>query len=340
MDNCPKDGTNIIDALNKELNSSPTPFTEAMVKKLANQFKEDSKNFCATSNVRFMDTDGNFDRPDHHARECHSLVRSISTNSSFVLVATENGWMRSKDHHYGKGKDENTCKGFIDWLLSSPEFSPLIVNKDDREYIDNYGFIIRTDISTPYLQNLFILTRHPYEVGPLYFNMFDRLVSKGYDPLVVATLVFSTGVSLSAKANERVTPNCAHRCYQHPTSFGPLKQLYLRKPVDGWYKKYWGKFSDGRRRYEGGASMYGQEPDYLSTSRSFFSDLIIKRKDLQELLKVFRNDTKGLKMPEVPNPFTPPTWHSRRNTQVSKPYDFSYKEMEEVLIPWLLTAIF
>lgn len=125
---------------------------------------------------------------------CHASMSSIQRRD---VLATENGRFR----HKNKLRKEE-ARPFLKWFLYDSPYGFIILNRDDFEFCENYGFVLAGDVPTTLVQSACIVSRHFYECGPEAFLQFNKLVERGIDGFIAYQICFNSGISgLDRSAN-------------------------------------------------------------------------------------------------------------------------------------------
>lgn len=114
-------------------------------------------------------------------RQCHAAMTSVAKEDRAVL-ATENACSR-------RGFSKEKYAPFLDWFINHSPFAFIILNRDDPESCEKYGFVLAGDAPSTYVQSACIISRHFYERS-YGLDMFNTLVGRGIDPLIAFNIVF------------------------------------------------------------------------------------------------------------------------------------------------------
>lgn len=137
---------------------------------------------------------------------CHAQMSSIG-KSCRVVLATENATSRRVSHYksdawlgskYGKFTKE-LVRPFLKWFLYQSPYGFFILNRDDFEHCENYGFVLAGDVATTLVQSACIVSRHFQEVTPRAFEEFNKLVDRGIDGFVAYQICFNSVLSVFEK---------------------------------------------------------------------------------------------------------------------------------------------
>lgn len=268
-------------------------------------------------------------REDNFGRACHAGIQSPLYGDR-CLVATEIG-IKRKNPSVDK-------EPFLKWFTQESPYSRFILNRNDYDFIKEYGVIISADVCTPVMQNAVIMTRHFHEVDTQAFSKFNELTASGVDPKIAYPLCFNTSWSHLGPDTRCVSSNYGHRA--HPLfnllawknwMAGEIGTEFVLDPCNT--KTHYRNFSN----YQGGVYLFHDKKDknpqvfiYDSEKRHFLYELMAKNEGFRKAVSDFRKQgqSKGLYRP--PNPFV-------RNTHAElSPDQISYQELWQCALPWCL----
>lgn len=132
-------------------------------------------------------------------RVCHASMSSIPAHCRDVL-ATANMTVQGRgdlvQDDWRVSKEE--ARPFLEWFLYHSPYGFIILNRDDFESCENYGFVLAGDAPTNLVQSACIISRHFAEVCPQSFRYFNELVARGIDGMIAYQLCFNSNISSGA----------------------------------------------------------------------------------------------------------------------------------------------
>lgn len=154
-------------------------------------------------------------------RGCHASMGSFPKSYRDVLV-TENG----RERQSNLTKEE--ARPFLQWFINDSPYAFIILNRDDPEYCENFGFVLAGDVSTRLVQSACIISRHFYEGSEGAFKEFNKLVERGIDGFIAYQICFNSNLfgyvarpsqttfigAGGHRVSEAVTPEVALNYYQ------------------------------------------------------------------------------------------------------------------------------
>jgi hypothetical protein len=258
-------------------------------------------------------------------RACHASMYLPNKDYRDVLV-TENATARIK-------KSKALRRPFLSWLLYDSPYGFIILNRDDFEFCENYGFVLAGDAPTTYVQCVNILSRHFYECHERPFIEFNKLVERGIDGLIAYHLCFNSNISL-LDTNQRIetiifSGYSGHRivdCVRpeillnilNGNVINPLRGTYKEEPsINGSSCLFIPDFDRGKVSDESWSlSLYRQ------VNKDFHNFLLEKEgKMLVE---------KKVEVYKPPNPFV-----KKPLIEVSNEYRFTCEQAVTVVADWL-----
>ncbi len=222
---------------------------------------------------------------------------------------------------------------FIKWFVQESNYSRFILNRDNLDEVLRLGIFVSADMPAPLLQNMMIITRHVVEVSAISFRMFNELTERGIIPALAYSMCFNSGMSnrghtdVDALMRMPVHTYGGHRVQGLLTVAGLINQekgiLFdnLKDLPVGFSTTY-----RVNPDYKGGYRIYGRNSEFPDES-------IISWLSIPELTQAIAASRNGGKpdMYKPPNPFTAA---NRRPGEIG-PNDISYKELLEIVIPFL-----
>lgn len=121
-------------------------------------------------------------------QSCHASMSSIGRRD---VLATENGFRRRLSGRLEKEE----ARPFLKWFLYDSPYGFIILNRDDLEFCEDYGFVLAGDAPTTLVQCACIISRHFYEVYPGAFLQFNALVERGIDGFIAYQICFNSNIS-------------------------------------------------------------------------------------------------------------------------------------------------
>lgn len=299
---------------------------------------ENRSRFEDTCNFAVFSSSGAFE--EYIKRPCHGNING-NRHSDIQCVATDitvdrrqawYKWFNSRNGQDVRNKDWSLdwtrVEPFLKWFLYESFASPFIINKDDFEFVKNYGIIVTAHCPAPLLQNIMIASRYPLECSAYSFDMFNSLTAKGVDPIIAYVLCFSVASSKYTfngdPAKTLVSFSSPHRTCPGASLNGikaMLRGFDMQGPlsVDHNYTIF--------RNYRGGSAFF--------ETGDFIKELLNVNNDLREALSAYRSRQTELEVYTPPNPFAPP---SNLSSPVLSPGRYTYTEMYECLIPFITTS--
>lgn len=169
--------------------STVPPETVERAKKL---LKEHQGSFCSTANfIGVGDSDAKHELWD--GGSCHVNMRRVGVACRDVL-ATENGRFR----RYARADYNLTAeqaRPFLKWFLYESPYGFIILNRDDLESCEEYGFVLAGDAPTTLVQAACIVSRHFYEVRTIAFTTFNQMIERGIDGFIAYQICFNSVIS-------------------------------------------------------------------------------------------------------------------------------------------------
>lgn len=127
----------------------------------------------------------------NHSRACHASMGDGTPETREVIVTSN---LIAKNPF---GATPEMARPFLKWFLADSPYAFIILNRDDLEFCENYGFVIAGDVATTLVQSACIITRHFYECYPRAFTEFNKLVDRGIDGLIAYQICFNSNISTS-----------------------------------------------------------------------------------------------------------------------------------------------
>jgi len=274
---------------------------------------------------------------EHLNRPCHNSINGndfldVQCVATDMAVDRKQKWYdtfnASNSQQYPKdwSLDWSTVEPFLKWFLYESFASPFIINKDDMEFVKNYGIIVTAHMPAALLQNIMIASRYPLECSAYSFDMFNAMTAKGVDPNVA----YVTALCASGSKNTFHTdPDKALVSYpgSHRTSYG-LSIAGMKAMIRG---ELTGPLSiehnyTVNKYYRGGSGFF--------ENGDFILELILSNRNVRNALSEYRKTKATTEVYTPPNPFAP-----RSLSSPSLPPDkYTYTEMYECLIPFITTS--
>lgn len=312
-----------------------------------NWFIAKKGSFKSTTNFAVFATDGFYN--EYLKQICHRRIREDDLIDR-CLVATEIGIHRRAnevDRIRGAGSFENsgsmtwdTALPFLNWFLYESYVGRFILNRDDVDFVKQYGILVSADIPAPILQNAMIISRHFLEAKEDSFIQFKKLLDNGVNGNIAYALCFNSTYSIpGSKLNTTVRTCTGHRA--HPLwCLGAFRNFLVGELGDASpaiKKIEAGKTYRTDHDYSGGwrlffnvnndIGLFGTTTDY----RHFIYDLVALP-EFREALSSRRKSVGKEVMYHPPNPFKPPE-PGTRDTPNSD--EVSNTELFEFVGPWL-----
>jgi hypothetical protein len=323
-----------------------------------------------------------------HASTAYSVNRKGKT---IDLIVTENGYWR-RFHEGSKQigiytdegdpvssapfskklpeswKSTEIIRPFITWLTQESYMAPLFVPVG-IDFMLQYGFVLRTNVAFPLLQNALIATRNLLEVGPAAFEYFNKYKSMGMNGDFLFAMIFCSTVSSHQyyygsgsiyrenkahhfeyedtqefwikRENETqvgygsVTTHRTH----YPFELADMVKYYLPrkigKPTDDGGRLYKSNV-EGKQSYWGGQVLFSGATSLhpvtsAATWETRFKDDPVNMKKLRELRAELKAKNGLPSAPIIPNPFAP---RSTTRNSVFPVDKLTRYEVLNLLIPW------
>lgn len=251
---------------------------------------------------------------------CHASGPYLSHNRFSEVFATEIALGRNS---FSTAKE--LMLPFLRWLVYESYYSPFILNKDDFDFIQEYGIIISGETPYKLLHNLCITSRHFRECSDNAFIYFNRMTQEeGYDPYIPYLLSFCSNISSQAATWNPKIEEQLFQIYGGHRAFGPanitfehLKRYYEDKAFSTFVGEPWKE----------SATIYGSS-DIFGNGQSL--DLL--RKNDNEFNQLILQHRAGGKVVEYkpPNPFV------RKTQGAPNPDRILVSEIIPVLLPYLV----
>lgn len=298
---------------------------DSFLEQVERRIKEFKPNpvFPAIFAVQGKEIDGGLQRISWHVNAtCH---RAIETNAHVERNLVWS-WL-------GSVHPTELIKPFVKWFVQESNYSRFILNRANLDEVLRLGIFVSADMPAPLLQNMMIMTRHVVEVNATSFRMFNELIERGVLPALAYSICFNSG--MSNRGNTDV--DALMRMPVH-TYGGHRVQGLLT--VEGLINQEKGILFDGLKDlpvgftttyrvncdYRGGYRIYGR-------NREFPDESIISWLSIPELAQAIAASRNGgnVEMYKPPNPFVS---RIRLPGEIG-PNDISYKELLEIVIPFL-----
>lgn len=309
--------------------------TEAEMQKGLDWLKKEKISFRGNGNFCIVGTDDekNVVASYYTNMSCHKMITDTHLSSRSV-VATEIGWSRRLSY-LGAGQEgsKEVFEPFFNWFFKESVYSRFVLYAD----ID-VGFIVSADIAAPIMQNILIVTRHFHEVALEAFQMFNKLLDKGFDPNICYPCCFNSAFSTKyTKLNQAVRSYVGHRA--HPLwNLEAFNNFLSGEMGDAELNSRWTS-SDYQYRYDkhykGGWQLFtrkGFVPSYGvgGSWKGFFTYELMEKEDFKELVREYRKEKNG-GVYKPPNPFDT----SNRVSDAPKADELTYEEFFDIAVPYL-----
>lgn len=275
---------------------------------------------------------------------CHGNMQSPTNPTDRACIATEISCRRNWDtvQRYSKRAhnrtidlpDESIIVPFVRWLTQESIFSRFILSRDDPSFAENYGIVVSSDIPSPLLQNILMMSRAPNECSVQAFELFNLIVDAGYPPEIAYTFGMNSTVSSwssqkeptkykqSLEMGDTVFSYASHRPWGLWWTLGSLKNFLS------------GEFGptltdDSLLHYRNHATIYGGAAYCQENKRTgyFLNELAEKDEEYREGLRSIR---KGVKL-QIKNPFK----STNVFDQQKQPTDVTVEELLNYSLPYL-----
>lgn len=268
-----------------------------IVEKAKQALKDNYYRFFSTSNFIGV---GKNDLSVHIKRGCHYDMQHVLKSCRTVL-ATENATSRRSD------LSKEVAQPFLKWFLYESPYGFIILNRDDFESCEDYGFVLAGDAPTTLVQCACIISRHFEEASILSFQEFNKLVERGIDGFIAYQICFNSNISSSVYKSENLATSVfvgysGHRVTQ---SLSPEVLLnYYRGLVQ----------RDFRKTYQQSPSIQGSSylfvpqpsPGLYTDPKWWLHCLRETNSDFHNFLLEKENGNKSKdQVYRPPNPFTP-----------------------------------
>jgi|GEM_PF-6679182 len=239
--------------------------------------------------------------------------------------------------------DWRDAEPFLRWWLYESYMGRFILNRDDIEFIKQYGIIVSADMPAPLLQNIMIVSRHFYEVYNESFRLFRQFTEKGLDPRIAYMMLFNTGFSLGNQIVEGLaTAYSNHRA--HPMLGLDAMQNFLDDEIGTRFRAAHKKeLTDPALLYRtslaytGGVLFFANKaedaPQFVDGGYHHFVYGLCRIEEFREALKAHRHARNNVEMYRPPNPFKRVV---PGHLAPTAPDQVSYKELFEFVVPYLI----
>lgn len=308
-------------------------------------FENNRANFKNSCNFAQFKADGTF--RSHLNQQCHANIqylpqgfKDIACVATDIAIDRRSDWYKSflgtrsggmdvteQAKEWSDGMTWERVDAYLKYFLYESYFSPFIINKDDIDFVKKYGIIVTADIPAALLQNIMISSRYFIECSPESFDMFNDLTAKGVHPDIAYVVSFSTTISSytirtsnQKIENTKVASQSAHRSTPLLSLQGMKNILNDELGCDSIlveannYRNY--------QHYSGGSQFFG--------SGNFIKELLTSNEDLRNALSEYRKEKNASEIYVPPNPFA-----GAATPKASSPFDFTFPEMFECLIPFI-----
>ena len=318
-----------------DLKFEPTATKE--ITKVAKEFLLKTEDFNNTANFARVMVDGSI--KENFGAQCHASI-GINCTKVVSVVATE---ISNRSQHHSKKQREP----FLRWFLYNSWFGRFILNREDFDFCQDYGIIVSADIPQPILQAIMIISRHFHECSTNSFTKFSDLVLKGVNGNIAYLFCFCSNLSTSKNGI-----NTIFFCYTGHRAF-PVFQLesfknFLKGDLGETYPDSF--FTDKKNNYSSFQSIYGVSKlfhtkkefdavrvgNHISNSfgtnfKTIVHNLASSDKDFVEVLSSYRKETTQGEQYKPPNPFS----QTPKTPSPSQPYEVTYNELFDVVIPYI-----
>jgi hypothetical protein len=304
--------------------------------------RNNREKFAATANFAIFNSQGEVEHRTNQV--CHRSI-SISMLHDRCLVASEIGLRRRSlmKVPFSGGSTEypwelswDVAEPFLRWFLYDSWMGRFIINRDDLEFVKEYGIIVSADCPAPLLQNTLIVSRHFWEVQPDSFHQFKKLVENGCNKTLAYLCCFCVGYSFGGQnILSAVTSLSNHRAHVLPNLAG-IRRALSEEVGSGLFAQK-GKYLNDPTLlyrsctdYNGGLKIFTSDKDRIFDTESHFVGDLFKIAEFRSALKDYRTNTLGLGMYHPPNPF-----ERSRVAIPMHPDQVSYKELYDFVLPYV-----
>lgn len=173
----------------KSLENWTSKVSPKFVEKALKCLEEERPNFTGTANFIGVGTNHTDVRI---GQSCHAAMQRLDER---VVLATENGFKRK---HSSIALTKEQARPFLSWFLYDSPYGFIILNRDDIESCEDYGFVLAGDAPTTLVQSACIISRHFYECYPRSFVEFNKLVERGIDGFIAYQICFNSNISFAS----------------------------------------------------------------------------------------------------------------------------------------------
>lgn len=285
--------------------------SQESIDKAVEWFQENKKHFSNTTNFCIV-LDACKSPVSLISEPCHARLGTPRGGKKEV-VGTEIAFDRPGYKSPGR-------EPFLKWFLYDSFASRFILNKDDYAFCKDYGIIVSCDIPAPLLQNIAIVSRHFRECVDETFDMFLRLLEKGY-PGHLCYLLSMNGLS---QPDRPMYSNTGHRAFGIPHNMATLNNhlkgdiIPLRDTDPSGLARVFSTIYGGNAYGVQGSPCAGLFPH----------DLLDNDEDLRKELSVYRGEST-IEAYKPPNPF------AANNLRPANPRIVIIKELEDVILPYM-----
>lgn len=260
-----------------------------IVEKAVGLLKENQPSFCGAANFLGV---GETDHWITVGRACHYDMGRGTSDTREVIATSNLTFLRQ-----GGGLSFEEARPFLQWFLYDSPYGFIILNRDDFESCEKYGFVIAGDAPTTLVQSACIISRHFYEAYKTSFVEFNKLVERGIDGFIAYQLCFNSNITnVSSQKLSQLTFNGygGHRVSECVTP--ELMLNYYRGNAVGGLGN----------NYKDNPSIYGSTKLFLGDAYPYNHGLSNYRKQSKAfheflLEKEGKLDKSGVYRP--PNPF-------------------------------------